>query len=500
MICNHSAIFEYAANRAISRRRVFDMRFVPIIALFGTACGLAATYTAGPAAIAGAAGSAADKAARAYDSTKRLLVPATSETPTFGSDAPLFRYAAIQRGSIEQTVTVTGALQPVKTIEVGSQLSGQLARVYVDFNDTVSKEQPLALIDPRSFAAKVDEAKAALAVADSLVDIERAKLDRARIDLQNARGSRDVLVAKLDSAQAVKASAQKTLQRKLALQSQNVVATSTVDDAQTEFTARVAQEREAEVMMSLNAYSVDGAQADVRRIEAELDQARMAVPEKAAVLAAAQADLDRTVIRSPIDGVVVGRFVNEGQTLAVGLESRTTFVVAHRLEDMEIHAQVDEADIGRIAPGQRAHFTVDAYPDRRFEAAVRQVRKAPQNQQHVVTYTVVLSTSNLDGALLPGMTALVKIVIEQQDNVLKVPLAALRFQPSGARPDMAPGRSGVWVRTASGALQRIPVTVGTAGTEQVALKSGELVEGSQVAVGQAIRPAGMEFLGIRFGS
>ncbi|WP_063684770.1 efflux RND transporter periplasmic adaptor subunit [Bradyrhizobium stylosanthis] len=476
------------------------MRFVPAIALLGTACGLAAIYAAGPAVITGAAGSAADKAAHAYDQTKQLLVPGRSDAPTFGSDAPVFRYAAIQRGSIEQTVTVTGALQPVKTIEVGSQLSGQLARVYVDFNDTVAKDQPLALIDPRSFAAKVDEARASLAVANSIVDIARAKLDRARIDLQNAKGSRDVLAAKLESAQAVKSSAQKTLQRKLALQSQNVVATTTVDDAQTEFTARLAQEREAEVLMSLNAYSVDGAQADVRRIEAELQQARMAVPEKAAVLAAAQADLDRTVIRSPIDGVVVGRFVNEGQTLAVGLESRTTFVVAHRLEDMEIHAQVDEADIGRIAPGQRAHFTVDAYPDRRFEAVVRQVRKAPQNQQHVVTYTVVLSTSNIDGALLPGMTALVKIVIERQDDVLKVPLAALRFQPSGARPEPAGARSGVWVRTASGSLQRIAVTVGAAGTEQVALKSGDLVEGSQVAVGQAIRPAGMEFLGIRFGS
>ena len=476
------------------------MRFVPVIVLFGTVSGLATIYGAAPQVVAGATGGAADGASRAYESTQQFLKPGSGETPTFGADAPVFRYAAIQRGSVEQTITVTGALQPVKTIEVGSQLSGQLARVYVDFNDTVSKDQPLALIDPRSFAAKVDEAKAAVAVADSLVDIERAKLDRARIDLQNAKGSRDVLAPKLDSAQAVKASAQKTLQRKLALQSQNVVATSTVDDAQTEFTARVAQEREAEVLMSLNAYAVDGAHADVRRIEAELEQSRMAVPEKAAVLAAAQADLDRTVIRSPIDGVVVGRFVNEGQTLAVGLESRTTFVVAHRLEDMEIHAQVDEADIGRIAAGQRAHFTVDAYPDRRFEAAVRQVRKAPQNQQHVVTYTVVLSTTNLDGALLPGMTALVKIVIEQQDNVLKVPLAALRFQPSGARADAVPGRSGVWVRTANGALQRIPVTVGAAGTEQVALKSGELVEGSQVAIGQAIRPTGMEFLGIRFGS
>ncbi|MEY9131822.1 multidrug efflux pump subunit AcrA (membrane-fusion protein) [Bradyrhizobium diazoefficiens] len=226
------------------------MRFVPIIAVLGTACGLAAVFAAEPAVIAGAAGSAADTAAHAYDSTKRLLVPGGREASAFGSDAPMFRYAAIQRGSIEQTVT--GALQPVKTIEVGSQLSGQLARVYVDFNDTVAKDQPLALIDPRSFAAKVDEARASLAVANSLVDIARAKLDRARIDLQNARGSRDVLAAKLESAQAVKASAQRTLQRKLALQSQNVVATTTVDDAQTEFTARLAQEREAEVLMSLN--------------------------------------------------------------------------------------------------------------------------------------------------------------------------------------------------------------------------------------------------------
>ncbi|WP_445215993.1 efflux RND transporter periplasmic adaptor subunit [Bradyrhizobium sp. Pa8] len=476
------------------------MRFVPIIVLLGTASGLAALYAAAPDVISGATVNAADGMARTYESTKQFLGPGGHESPTFGADTPVFRYAAIQRGSIEQTITVTGALQPVKTIEVGSQLSGQLARVYVDFNDTVSKDQPLALIDPRSFAAKVDEAKAAVAVANSFVELERAKFDRAKIDLQNAKGSRDVLAAKLESAQAVKASAQKTLQRKLALQAQNVVATTAVDDAQTEFTARLAQEREAEVLMSLNAYSVEGAQADVRRIEAELEQARMAVPEKAAVLAAAQADLDRTVIRSPIDGVVVGRFVNEGQTLAVGLESRTTFVVAHRLEDMEIHAQVDEADIGRITSGQRAHFTVDAYPDRRFEALVRQVRKAPQNQQHVVTYTVVLSTSNLDGALLPGMTALVKIVIERQDDVLRVPLAALRFQPSGARQDTTAGRNGVWVRTASGSLVRIPVTVGTAGTEQVALKSGELVEGSQVAVGQAIPPAGMKFLGIRFGS
>lgn len=131
---------------------------------------------------------------------------------------------------------------------------------------------------------------------------------------------------------------------------------------------------------------------------------------------------------------------------------------------------------------------------------MRQVRKAPQTQQHVVTYTVVLSTSNLDGALLPGMTALVKIVVDRQDDVLKVPVAALRFQPSGTQPSTAQSRDGVWLRTPTGSLKRISVTVGADGAEQVALKSGDLAEGSQVAVGQAIRPAGMELLGIRFGS
>ena len=171
----------------------------------------------------------------------------------------------------------------------------------------------------------------------------------------------------------------------------------------------------------------------------------MAVPEKEAILSAAQADLDRAVIRSPIDGVIVGRFVNEGQTLAVGLDIKPTFLVAHRLEDMEIHAQVDEADIGRISSGQRAYFTVDSYPGRRFEAEVRQIRKAPQTQQNVVTYTVILTTSNLDGALLPGMTAVVKIVVEHQEDVLKVPAGGLalpapgREADGGSRDDLACG-------------------------------------------------------------
>lgn len=418
------------------------------------------------------------------------------------SGTPNLRFASVARGNIEQTVMVTGTLKPVETVEVGSQLSGQISKLYVDFNDTVRLGQPLAQIDPRTFQAKVDEARAELAMAIANITLEEAKLDRATIELKNARDNKAILAAKLESAQALKNAAAKTLERKVALESRQVIAAATLEDAQTDLVSKTAQQREAEILVGLNAYSVEGSQADVRRTQAELEVARAAVPLKEASLRAAQADLDRTMIRSPIDGVIVGRFVNEGQTLAVGLESRTTFTVAHRLEDMEIHARVDETDIGRIAAGQHAHFTVDAYPERRFEAMVRQVRKAPQIDQNVVTYTVVLSAPNRDGALLPGMTALVKIVIDRQENVLTIPLAALRFRPADVAQDtsVSPGSQGIWVRDGGGSLRHVGVTIGSVGAGQVGVSGSEIAEGDQVVVGQAIRPARSEWFGIKFGS
>src|SRR5580692_1201605 len=201
------------------------MRFASVLVAFAGVCGLVATYSIDPT---GSTAWVKNTAVRAYRTATQSIQPVEHEAPVFGSDQPAFRYASIQRGSIEQTVTVTGALQPVKTIEVGSQLSGQLSKVHVDFNDPVRKDQPLAQIDPRTFAAKVDEARAVLETALAYVELEKAKLDRARVDLENAKGNKAVLAAKLERARAVKTSAQKTLQRKLTLQSQNVVATTTV--------------------------------------------------------------------------------------------------------------------------------------------------------------------------------------------------------------------------------------------------------------------------------
>lgn len=410
-----------------------------------------------------------------------------------------FITAAIQRGVLEQIITATGTVQPVDTVEVGSQLAGQIATLHVDFNDRVRLGDPLAELDQRSFIAKVEENRAALDMAVANVKVQQARLDRARIDLDNARGTKAVLQAKVESAQAVQLAAERNLDRKVALRSREVASPAALEEAQTDLASRKAQTREVSTVLDLNGYAVEGAIAEVRRLEAELAQARAAVPQRQASLRGAEIDLDRTVIRSPTDGVVVGRFVNQGQTLAAGLEVRTAFNIAKNLAEMEVHARVDETDIGRVAAGQRATFGVDAYPGRRFEAVVRQVRKAPLVTQNVVTYTVVLKTDNRDGLLLPGMTALVKLTIHKDEDVLKVPLAALRFRPEGSAP-RDPAAPSVWVRGADGGLEAVRVETGATSADLVALRSaGQLAEGSEVVVGQAEVPAGRRLFGVRLG-
>jgi len=420
-------------------------------------------------------------------------------------DKARFITAAIQRGSLEQIVTATGALQPVETVEVGSQLPGQIAQLFVDFNDRVQKGDPLARIDQRSFLAKVDQERAGLAVTVANAQVQQARLDRARIDLDNARGNRTVLSARLDNARILEAAAKRNLDRKTLLRSHEAATLTTVEEAQTDLASRGAQVRETTSLLDLNRFAVDAAAAEVRRLEGEVAEAQASIPLREASLRAAEIELDRTTIRSPIAGVIVGRFVNEGQTLASGLEARTAFNVAKNLAEMEIHARVDETDIGRVKPGQRATFTVDAYPGRRFDAVVRQVRKAPQTTQGVVTYTVVLKTNNRDGLLLPGMTALARLIVRRDEDILKVPLAALRFRPAGttrtgtaqagaAAPDQA-----VWVQDAGGALRPVPVTTGASSADQVALRDGALSEGDRVVVGQAEAAEPPRLLGIRLG-
>lgn len=412
-----------------------------------------------------------------------------------------FLTAAIQRGTLEQVITATGTLQPVDTVEVGSQLPGQIARLYVDFNDYVHKGDALAQIDQRSFIARVDQERSSLDVATASVRMQQAKLDRARIDLDNARANRAVLLARLDNARVLEIAAKRNVDRKSLLRSREVASTTSVEEAETELASRQAQMQEMNSMLELNSFTVAAAGAEVRRLEAELTQAQAAVPLHEAAVRIAEIDLDRTTLRSPTDGVVVGRFINEGQTLAVGLEARASFNIARDLTAMEIHARVDETDIGRVAPGQGAIFSVDAYPGRRFEAVVRQVRKAPQSNQGVVTYTVVLATDNSAGLLLPGMTALARLTVHREDDVLKVPLAALRFRPAGApKPQEGASREqAVWVEERGGALRPVAVTTGASSADQVVLKVGSLREGDRVVVGEVVGSEPTRLFGLRIG-
>ncbi len=307
---------------------------------------------------------------------------------------------AVDRGDITQIVSSTGSVRALITVEVGSQLSGQIAELYADFNTPVKAGDLLALIDPKTFERRVQEAEANLAVAQANVAVEAAGILRAQASLDNATLEFDrqrSLVDRGAASQAVLDTAQ-----------------ATFDTAKAELAIALAQH--------------ENAQATVQQREASLEADRI--------------DLDRTEIRSPIDGIVVDRSVDIGQTVAASLSSPILFTIAQDLTEIQIEANVDEADIGAVREGAETNFTVDAFPDRVYRGSVAQVRLAPNEEQNVVTYTVVISARNPDLRLLPGMTANVDIIIGAREAVLRVSNAAVRFRPANAPDAGGPGLGG----------------------------------------------------------
>jgi HlyD family secretion protein len=414
--------------------------------------------------------------------------------------------APVEQGELRRVVTATGTLNAIVNVEVGSQLSGQIAELLVDFNDEVKKGQPLARLDQKSFRARLAEAQAAIDLAEVSIAVARAKLERTQIDARDAEAQRAVLAARIDNARIKFDAVSTDLRRKEALRERQVGALADVEDVKAKVGSAAASLREAEAIAAAQENLVAGTQADVRRVQSELDSAIASVPQKRALLQVAEIDLDRTTIRSPIDGVVVGRNVNEGQTLATTLEAKTLFIVAGDLHQMEIHAKVDEADIGKIRVGQEAIFTVDAHPGREFAATVRQVRKAPQVQQNVVTYTVVLAAANPESLLLPGMTALARITVNRTGPVVKVPLAALRYSPkpeqraAAEQGEVARGKpASVWIAGEKGEPKGVAVGLGDDDATHAAVVSGPLGPGDRVIVGEAANPNPRQLFGIRIG-
>ncbi len=344
---------------------------------------------------------------------------------------PKFRTAKIERGPLTATVSATGTLNAVVTVQVGSQVSGQIKELFADFNSQVKRNQLVARIDPEIFQARVAQVKAQLEAAKANVLNQRAAVEKARADVANAQAALAVARAQTAKAQVAVLDSRRDLGRKRDLKQKGFIAQADEDSAQAVYDSAVAQAESTKAQEDAQASMIRSAEAQLRVAEALLQTAAANVGQQEAALRQSQVDLNHTEIRAPVDGVVVSRTVDVGQTVAASLQAPTLFTIAQDLTQMQVDTNVDEADVGRIRVGLRATFTVDAFRGQTFSGEVMQVRKAPQTVQNVVTYNVVVSARNPDGRLLPGMTANVRLVVDQKDGVIKVPNAALRYRPPG---------------------------------------------------------------------
>jgi HlyD family secretion protein len=361
-------------------------------------------------------------------------------------NAPKYRTARVERGPLTAAVSATGNLNAVTTVQVGSQVSGQIKELFADFNTQVKRNQIIARIDPAIFQAKVGQAQADLESARAAVLNQEAQVQRARADVENARAAHAEARANTARAQVGVADARRDLERKAELYRRELIAKSELDSAQAAHDSSVALLDAARAKEQSVAASIQSAQAQLRVAEAMLQSARAQVDQKRAALRQAEVDLGHTTIRAPVNGVVVSRAVELGQTVAASLQAPTLFTIAEDLTKMQVEVSVDEADIGRIKLEDRATFTVDAFPGQTFTGLVTQIRKAAQVVQNVVTYTVVVAVDNPGGRLLPGMTANARMIVEEKNNVLKIPNAALRFRPPGESTPAAEGSTGARAR------------------------------------------------------
>jgi HlyD family secretion protein len=343
-----------------------------------------------------------------------------------------YRTVPVEQGDIQATISSTGTLNAVITVQVGTQVSGTIQQLFVDYNSPVKKGMLIARIDPATFEAKVNQARADVESAQANVLNQRAAVAKAQADLANAKAN----VVKDDVAVR---DAKIKADSRIRLFQEGGISEEERDTAKATLDSAVAQLDAAQA-------TVRSGQAALEVTQAQLSAAEAQVRQKQAALAQAQVDLDNSSIRAPVDGVVVARNVDVGQTVAASLQAPTLFLIAQDLTKMQVDTNVDEADIGRVTKEQTAAFTVDAYPGQRFQGQVVQVRQAPQVVQNVVTYDVVVAVSNPDLKLKPGMTANVRILVARHDGVLTVPNAAFRVRvdtpTAAARAGGPPGQAG----------------------------------------------------------
>ena len=370
------------------------------------------------------------------------------------SEQPPYRFSAVERGAIVATVKATGTLTPVSTVLVGSQLSGQVVEILSDYNAEVKAGQVMARLSSDQIIARRDAGRADQMQGEADLDVKRARVDRQRATFERAKAGMFDQIAQRDRSAAQLADAKRTLDRQNELFGTGAGSRVALDSARTAHEVAKTALASSEAQIASAKAELTGLEVDIRLAEAEVKSSEAAIAAKKARLRDIEIDLERTEIKSPVDGVVVQKSVELGQTVAASLSSPTLFTVAQDLRQIEIYANVDESDVGRIADNQRVTFTVTAYPARNFEGRVKQVRLGAQTIQNVVIYTAVITVTNEDRALLPGMTANVSIIVAQRDQVLKVPNAALRFMPPQRERGESHARAGTGdkpeARTGSG--------------------------------------------------
>lgn len=345
---------------------------------------------------------------------------------------PQYLTVQVERGRIAATVGATGTLNAVVSVQVGSQVSGRIAQLFADYNSPVTAGQIIAQLDPATFEARVGQARANLANAQAAIQVAQANVENAQAAINMARSNAASAQAAVEKARVAVVDARRTLERQKAMQQRDLIAQRDLDAAQTALDSTAAELRATQARYEAAQGQGEAAEAQKRLAQAQVAAARAQVAQTEAALQAAALDLANTTIRSPVNGIVIARNVDVGQTVAASLQAPILFLIAQDLTQMQIDTNVSEADIGQVRQSQAVTFTVDAYPERTFTGTVTQVRNAPITVQNVVTYNAVVAVDNTDLRLKPGMTANVTFIIAERQGVLKVPNTALRFQPEGA--------------------------------------------------------------------
>ncbi len=377
--------------------------------------------------------------------------------------------AQVAKQTITRTISATGTLQAVTTVQVGTETSGTVSQLYADFNSQVKKDQVIARLDDSQFLAQLQQANATYLSSQAAVQAAQNNVTSADAAVQSAQ-------ANVDRMHAALVDAQTSYERTRQLVEAKVEAVMTLQTADSTKAQAAAAEQQAIAQLNQAKAQAQGSRSQVAQAQAQAAQAKAAVN-------LAQVNVDHTIIKAPIDGVVVARNVDVGQTVAASLQAPTIFLIANDLTQMQVLANIDEADVGQLRQGSTVNFTVDAYPKDVFHGIVSQIRLSPQTVQNVVTYTAVIDVRNSDLKLMPGMTANVTVTVGQRENVTAIPNQALRFHPDQTPAPASQKRNAtvVW-KVVNGQLQSVPVRLGMSDGIYSEVVSGDLTAGDKIAL------------------